>query len=559
MEIPGLTLLLSDPSRMSIDVLGSKSSPEAGDTNHPAKSFSAQADVRTDPPTMDKTDTPVLEVVNLSIPSKRALEESQDSEDSKRQKTIASAPPAPVKPVLTIGLSLSVPPEIQRNNDSQAPEAPSSETLTKTQRKKLRRRLRLEAQKAALVQQSPVQTVQGADVLREPAAQQAALTVIPTNTTVAPIAAIVPPSLPVVPPTPPVVLPTPPVVPPTPPITPPVVSLSLTHVPISTETWLGAGIPKSPFNNSPYSRQQLETAWLAFNMAYPNIYSFPIQSLVIVRFHFLSTLWRYSNVRGTHYVTTPRIGGIGIEAMRFLTHHLGCPIVQQTKTDKYFNYIMELKYVPPTSRGGKGFKFLENALNVEAEKAALTSLEKAWKVKLAWSAVQDSAQTRTMQTTAHQLSQMPTSQSNIPILPTAQPQSAGGHDSEAKRAWAALQDSARARAMRTVAHQRSQMPTPRRNIPRLPTAQPQSVGGHDYRTAESRLAELKSQLVQAKAARQSSPQPDKSSRAASPPVVSLPMVRIPRRKAADFFDYIVPKRPELQVPEEKDDWGKLNY
>ena len=112
--------------------------------------------------------------------------------------------------------------------------------------------------------------------------------------------------------------------------------------------------------------------------------------------------------------------------------------------------------------------------------------------------------------------------------------------------------------MQTAAHQRSQIPTPRRNIPTLPTAQPQSVGGHDYRTAESRLAELKSQLVQAKA-RQSASQPDESSRAASPPTVSLPMVRIPRRKAADFFDYIVPNRPELQVPDEKDDWGKLNY
>ena len=263
-------------------------------------------------------------------------------------------------------------------------------------------------------------------------------------------------------------------------------------------------------------------------------------------------------MRGTHYVTTPRIGGIGIEAMRFLTHHLGCPIVQQTKIDKCLNYIMELKYVPPTSRGGKGFKFLENALNVEAEKAALTSLEKAWKIKLAWGAVQDSARTRAMQTAAQQLSQMPTPRSNIPILPTAQPQSVGGHDSEAKHAWAALQDSARARAMRTAAPQLSRRPTPNSNMRIHPTAQPQSGGGHDYRDTESRLAELKSQLVQAKA-RQSAHQPDESSRAATPPPVSLPIVRIPRRKAADFFDYIVPKRPELQLPNEEDDWGKLNY
>ena len=214
-------------------------------------------------------------------------------------------------------------------------------------------------------------------------------------------------------------------------------------------------------------------------------------------------------MKGTHYVTTPPIGGIGIEAMRFLTYHLGCPIVHQTKIATKGNsiYVIELKYVPNTSKSGKGFKFLEDAVNVETEKAALTSLEKTWRAKLACAAIENSARARWMVTAAHEVS------------------------------------------------------TPGNNISILPTAQLQFEGGHDTRTAESRLTELKSRLVQAKA-RSSAHKPDEPSRAATPPPVLLPIVRIPRRKAVDFFDDIAPKRipsPELPVPDEGDYWGKLNY
>jgi len=128
----------------------------------------------------------------------------------------------------------------------------------------------------ALSRQFALKAAQGADVLRDPAAQQAAMTFGPTNSNVTPITAVVPPTTSVVPPSPP--------------ITPPIVSLS--NKPISATTWLRFGIPKSPFNILPYSRARLETAWQSFNMPCPNIYKFPVQDLVIVRLHFLSTLWR---------------------------------------------------------------------------------------------------------------------------------------------------------------------------------------------------------------------------------------------------------------------------
>ena len=171
---------------------------------------------------------------------------------------------------------------------------------------------------------------------------------------------------------------------------------------------------------------------------------------------------------------------------------------------------MKLKYVPGISKSGKGYKFLEDAVNVEAEKAALTSLEMTWRAKLSCAAIENFAESRPTPTDARVVSQMPTSRSHVSVL--------------------------------------------------SPT-KAQSEGGHDNCITESRLAELKSQLVQAKA-RPSAHITDEPSRTATPPPVSLPVVKIPRRKAVDFFDDIAPKRipsPELSLPEEGDYWGKLNY
>jgi len=126
MEIPGLTLLHSSASSISVEDIRRNYSLEAGDTSHTTKSFSAQADVITDLPTMDATASVQLpfEVINLSIPSKRLLEKCQDSEGSKRQKTAESA-----RPELNVGPSFSVPLETQRNHDPQTPEEPPSELL----------------------------------------------------------------------------------------------------------------------------------------------------------------------------------------------------------------------------------------------------------------------------------------------------------------------------------------------------------------------------------------------------------------------------------------------
>lgn len=503
MKIPGLTLLLSNPSDMSIGDLGCNSQ-EAGDTITWTESISAQRVTQT-LPTMDKRDSLVqlsVEVTNLSILPKRAME-TQDSGGSKRQKIVTTATPEPVRCELTVEATLSTPPETQEKNHSQAPETASLEALTKKQRKK---RNRLHVAEAALREKQPTHPhlpVQQAAVTRKLAAQQVeavqelgtgqvAMSFVPAITNVAPIAAVISAIPAFVPTIPPVVI-------------PPIVVPSKT---ISAENWLRAGVPKSPFNKTPYSRSELETAWKSFSLSLSNIYQFPIPHLVIVRHHFLSTLWRYSTIKGTHHITTPTIGGIGLEAMRFLTHHLGCPVILQTAiSNSKHVYVIELKYVPSAPRKKKGFKFLHNALSVEEEKEALTSLEEAWRAKLACATIENSSQSTAM---------------------TAAPSTSSA----------------------------------RSNVAAFPKAKSQSEGGQVIRVTESRLAELRSQLVQAKKVRSPVQNPDEPIPTVDAPPVPSPRVRVPRHKATDFFDDIAPKRipsPPLTVPDERDHWGKLNY
>lgn len=506
-KIPGLTLLLSDAADMSIEDWGCNP-PRADDANNGTDFVSAQSETE-NRPIMEKMDSLAqlpVEVKNLSILTKRTME-SQDGDGSKRQKTDTSAPVERLKTEMTDDGKLSTSSPTQEKTDPDAPEITSSETLTKKQLKKRNQRLRVQAAQDALRKQTAQEEAALQNLMQQAAkaqelatqkgealqlrARQHGINHIPTMTNYTPVAAA-PQIIPVfMPPIPPIIFP-PIVVPPN---------------TISTENWLRAGVPKSPFNETPYSQSELETAWQSFDLALPNIYQFPIPHLIIVRHHFLSTLWRYAKVKGTHHVTTPPIGGIGFQAMKYLIHRLGCPIVLQTGKPKQV-YILELKYVPVAPKGGKGYKFLEDAVSVEAEKAALTSLEKTWRAKLACAAIEKSFPSTTIST---------------PTSPTSDV-----HNS----------------------------------VSAPPKAQLQSGGCVASGAQDSRLAELRSKLERAKKPRSSTQRPDERTTAIEdqPPVL-LPKTRVPRRKAVDFFEDIASQRipsPPLIVPE-GDHWCKLNY
>ena len=180
-------------------------------------------------------------------------------------------------------------------------------------------------------------------------------------------------------------------------------------------------------------------------------------------------------------------------------------------------YIVELNYAPVPLKGGKGFKFLDDAVRVETEKVLLAGLEKTWKAKLRCVALENPTPSRKTGISDHEVSTQ-----TVVCIP------------------------------------KDRISEP----PGIGSVPPESKGGHDKGAAESRLAELKSRLVQAKC-RSSTHKPDEESVIVAAPPITLPKVRIPQRKADDLFDdYIAPKRipsPELMVPDEGDYWGKLQY